>query len=79
MEKLVLVDGNSLINRAFYALPILTNSSGEYCNALYGFCNLIFVTDNTFRKNIYNNNYYDYNPKPSKKNVEYDQKYGFTG
>ncbi|MBQ0017196.1 MAG: DNA polymerase I [Clostridiales bacterium] len=41
MEKLVLVDGNSLINRAFYALPILTNSSGEYCNALYGFCNLI--------------------------------------
>lgn len=41
MEKLVLVDGNSLINRAFYALPILTNSRGEYCNAIYGFCNLL--------------------------------------
>ena len=47
MEKLVLIDGNSLINRAFYALPILTNSKGEYCNAIYGFCNIIVkvITD----------------------------------
>lgn len=41
MEKLVIIDGNSIINRAFYALPILTNSSGEYCNAIYGFCNIL--------------------------------------
>ena len=40
-EKLVLIDGNSLINRAFYALPLLTNSNGEYSNAVYGFCNII--------------------------------------
>ena len=40
-EKLVLIDGNSLINRAFYALPLLTNSEGEYSNAVYGFCNIL--------------------------------------
>ena len=40
-EKLVLIDGNSLINRAFYALPILSNSDGEYSNAVYGFCNIL--------------------------------------
>ncbi len=37
MEKrLFLIDGNSLINRAFYALPPLTNASGEPTNAVYG-------------------------------------------
>ncbi len=40
-EKLVLIDGNSLINRAFYALPLLTNSNGDYSNAVYGFCNIL--------------------------------------
>ena len=40
-EKLVLIDGNSLINRAFYALPLLTNSDGEFSNAVYGFCNIL--------------------------------------
>ena len=40
-EKLVLIDGNSLINRAFYALPLLKNSGGEYSNAVYGFCNIL--------------------------------------
>lgn len=40
-DKLVLIDGNSLINRAFYALPLLLNSDGEYSNAVYGFCNTI--------------------------------------
>ena len=40
-EKLVLIDGNSLLNRAFYALPLLTNSNGEYSNAIYGFCNIL--------------------------------------
>ena len=41
MDKFVLIDGNSLINRAFYAMPLLTNSNNEYCNALYGFTNMI--------------------------------------
>ena len=40
MEKLVLIDGNSLINRAFYAMPLLTTKSGQYTNAVYGFMNM---------------------------------------
>ena len=40
-EKLVLIDGNSIINRAFYALPLLSNSDGEFSNAVYGFCNIL--------------------------------------
>ena len=42
MEKLVLIDGNSLINRAFYAMPLLTTKSGVYTNAVYGFMNMFF-------------------------------------
>ena len=41
MEKLLIIDGNSLVNRAFYALPPLTNQNGEYSNAVYGFCNIL--------------------------------------
>ena len=37
MNKLVIIDGNSLFYRSFYALPLLTNSNGEYSNAVYGF------------------------------------------
>lgn len=40
MENLVLIDGNSLINRAFYAMPLLTTKKGEYTNAVYGFMNM---------------------------------------
>ena len=40
MEKLVLIDGNSLINRAFYAMPILSTKDGVYTNAVYGFMNM---------------------------------------
>ena len=42
MEKLVLIDGNSLINRAFYAMPLLTTKDGTPTNALYGFMNMFF-------------------------------------
>lgn len=42
MEKLVLIDGNSLINRAFYAMPLLTTKDGTYTNAVYGFMNMFF-------------------------------------
>ena len=42
MEKLVLIDGNSLINRAFYAMPVLTTKNGEFTNAVYGFMNMFF-------------------------------------
>lgn len=42
MEKLVLIDGNSLINRAFYAMPVLTTKNGVFTNAVYGFMNMFF-------------------------------------
>lgn len=41
MKTIVLIDGNSLLNRAFYALPLLTNSNGEYSNAVYGFTKMM--------------------------------------
>jgi len=40
-KKLMILDGNSLIHRAFYALPILTNSKGTFTNAVYGFTNML--------------------------------------
>lgn len=47
MTKLLIVDGNSLANRAFYALPFLTNSKVQPSGAVYGFVNLItkIITD----------------------------------
>ena len=42
MNKLVLIDGHSILNRAFYGLPVLTNSKGQYTNAVYGFLNIMF-------------------------------------
>ena len=41
MKKLLLVDGNSIMNRAFYGIPLLSNSEGEYTNAVYGFINIV--------------------------------------
>lgn len=42
MEKLVLIDGNSLINRAFYAMPVLSTKNGTPTNAVLGFMNMFF-------------------------------------
>ncbi|MDR0850231.1 MAG: DNA polymerase I [Christensenellaceae bacterium] len=69
MEKLLIIDGNSIINRAFYALPLLSNKNGEYSNAVYGFVNILLRAINdisptrivvafdygkkTFRNNLY--------------------------
>ena len=41
-QKLVLIDGHSILNRAFYGLPMLTNSEGVHTNAVYGFLNILF-------------------------------------
>lgn len=41
MDNLLLIDGNSLINRAFYALPPLTNNKGEPTQAVYGFTTML--------------------------------------
>lgn len=69
MKRIFLIDGNSLANRAFYALPFLTNLKGEPSGAVYGFANLLIklITDEkpddvivafdharrTFRNDIY--------------------------
>lgn len=39
--KFMIVDGNSLIYRAFYAIPVLTTSEGLFTNAVYGFVNML--------------------------------------
>ena len=42
MSKLLLIDGHSILNRAFYGVPDLTNSEGIHTNAMYGFLNIMF-------------------------------------
>ena len=44
MPDIIVIDGNSLINRAFYATPILTNSKGQFTNAVYAFTNMLIRT-----------------------------------
>lgn len=41
MEKLMILDGNSLMNRAFYAVPTLTIADGTHTNGIYGFLNML--------------------------------------
>lgn len=41
MSKIVLIDGNSIINRAFYGMPDLTNTDGEHTGAIVGFLNIM--------------------------------------
>ncbi|MCL2286428.1 MAG: DNA polymerase I [Firmicutes bacterium] len=41
-RKILLFDGLSILNRAFYALPLLTTKDGEYTNAVFGFMNIFF-------------------------------------
>ena len=41
-KKLVLVDGHSILNRAFYGMPDLTNAAGLHTGAVYGFLNILF-------------------------------------
>lgn len=43
-KKVLLVDGHSIANRAFYGLPLLTNKDGAYTNAVYGFINMLIST-----------------------------------
>ncbi len=44
MNKLLLIDGNSIMNRAFYGLPLLSDAKGRYTNAVFGFLNILFKT-----------------------------------
>ena len=50
MEKLlIIIDGNSLMNRAYYALPELMNKKGQHTSAVYGFANILFRLLDTYR------------------------------
>jgi DNA polymerase-1 len=40
--KIVLIDGHSILNRAYYGVPMLTNSAGLHTNGVYGFLNILF-------------------------------------
>ncbi|GAW92403.1 DNA polymerase I [Calderihabitans maritimus] len=41
-KQIMLIDGNSLVHRAFYALPLLSNRQGVYTNAVYGFTTMLY-------------------------------------
>ena len=44
MEKVLLIDGSSLLHRAFYALPLLSTRNGEYTNGVFGFIRMLNKT-----------------------------------
>lgn len=48
-KKLLLVDGNSIINRAFFALPPMDNGEGMHTNAIYGFLTMLIKMINTYK------------------------------
>ncbi len=48
-KKLVILDGNSLMNRAFYALPPMSNSKGQPTGAIYGFTTMLFKIFNEIK------------------------------
>lgn len=49
MKKLVLIDGNALVHRAYHALPKLTTKKGELVNAVYGFISILFKVLNDLK------------------------------
>ena len=80
-EKILLIDGHSILNRAFYGIPDLTNSEGRHTGAVYGFLNILFrildeekpdyltvafdVHEPTFRHKIYSQYKRTRKPMPS--------------
>lgn len=71
MKKLMLIDGHSIMNRAFYAIPILTNKDGQYTNAIYGFLNILFKLIDEEKPN-YIGVSFDLN-KPTFRHLEYSE------
>ncbi|MBK1809066.1 DNA polymerase I [Clostridium sp. YIM B02505] len=49
MKRLLILDGNSLLNRAFYAIPLLSTNEGIYTNAVYGFTNMLIKMKEDFK------------------------------
>lgn len=48
-KKLLIIDGNSLLFRSYYALPLLYNTKGEVSNAVFGFCTLLTKAITSFK------------------------------
>lgn len=48
MDRLILLDSNSLINRAYYALPNLSNHSGQFTGAIFGYMNMLMKIVSTY-------------------------------
>lgn len=49
MQKLMIIDGNSLLYRGFYAMPLLTTESGEFTNAVYAFTTIFVKAIESFK------------------------------
>lgn len=52
MEKLLIIDAESLIKRAFYSIPNMSNEEGLYTNAIYGFTKMLFNIKNKVQPNL---------------------------
>lgn len=70
MKRLILIDANAIIHKAFYALPELTNRKGEHINAIYGFSSILLKIINELKPD-YIAAAYDL-PGPTFRHKEYD-------
>lgn len=70
-DRMVIIDGNSLINRAFFALPPLTTKEGKHTNAIYGFLTMLIRVIEDY-KSEYISVTFD-KKKPTFRHIEYDQ------
>ena len=50
--SLMVVDGNSIANRAFFGIKVLTTKEGQYTNAIYGFMNILLSLTQTYQPDI---------------------------
>jgi DNA polymerase-1 len=71
MKRLVLIDANAIIHKAFYALPALTNRKGEQINAIYGFSSILLKVINELEPD-YMAAAYDL-PVPTFRHIEYKE------
>ena len=52
--KLLAIDGNSILNRAFYGIKLLSNKKGQFTNAIFGFMNINFGRYLLYKKGFFN-------------------------
>lgn len=81
-KRFIIIDGSSLLHRAFYALPLLTTASGQYTNAIYGFTtmltkligewqpDLLVIAFDKAKKTFRNELFVDYKAKRQKTPIE---------